>query len=270
MSAHKAHKIHKTVGLKRKSMLHAHKPASRKRAEAHHFPAPKKGVNVLPEQNRKKILQIYKKATESELILIDFMLGKMEHPEQVIHFFLGAHIELHGDDGENYKKWKRVFGAHGKDSMKSRISSHQSEDPQFAIAGPLLSEALFGTRFVDNDNKSKCTWIQLESRPVTSPKEWFKNRREFVQLLIDLFLHLLDFIDYRWNQNNIGPYGKSTFTEKNPLVIDVSDLTPEQELANRVLWKKTFFEKPGVVTPGFIHRINERNIPKSKPAPQVL
>ena len=39
--------------------------------------------------------------------------------------------------------------------------------------------------------------------------------------------------------------------------IDVSQLSPEREEANRVLWVDTFITKPGVATPKLIERITE-------------
>lgn len=130
---------------------------------------------------------------------------------------------------------------------------------------------MFGTRYEDkNDPNTKYTWIQLESRPVGSPKEWIKSRKDFIEQIINLFLHLVAYFDYKWNHNNIGPYGKSTFTEKNPLKIDVSHLTAEKERENRALWKRTFLQKPGVVTPELIQRINEINKRKARPAPPLI
>lgn len=79
------HKVHKTIGEKRTSLLHSHKTPRNK--PARHFPAPKNGANILSEESREKLPEIYKNATDSELMLVDFMLGKMDTPEQVVHFF---------------------------------------------------------------------------------------------------------------------------------------------------------------------------------------
>ncbi len=226
--------------------------------QATHYPTPTTaGANYLTEEKRLKIFAMYQQATESELMLIDYMLGKFEEPEQVLHFFLGGHIELHGDYGINYQLWEQVFGADGTNALKNRISSHKSQDQQHAIAGPVLSEALFGTRFVDATHTYKYTWIQLESHPVGGLREWTRSAKDFRTELLNFFLHMVAFFDYRWNKHNIGPHGKSSFTEANPLKIDVSKLTPEREQQNRELWKQTFILNPGVTTPELSARMEE-------------
>lgn len=225
----------------------------------HKFPSPKKGANLLSVENQQKIIAIYKSATPSEKELIEYMLGKMTEPEHVVHFFLGGHIELHGDGAESYKQWVERFGAKGSNALKKRISSHVSADPQFALSGPVVSEALFGTRIVqyEKDVNSKIVWLQLESHPVGGLREWTASATEFANQMMNTFLHMVAYFDYIWNKNNVGPWGKSTFVEADPLRIYVGDLTSAEEQHNRALWKETFLTHPGEITHRLEHRMHE-------------
>ena len=110
----------------------------------------------------------------------------------------GANFKLQ-DDGALYKRLRDTY----KTDIKSRISSHKSCQPQYALSGPAIKEALFGVSKDKHGNKS--TWIQFE-------RHTNKN-------IIDFILHMLDYVIYKITKKNVGPYGLSEHTEQNPYII---------------------------------------------------
>lgn len=196
-------------------------------------------------------------SSQEQQVLMD-VLGFLETPEQVLHFFAGAHIELI-DSKQFYTDWTTTFSAAKSDDskgvFKSRFSSHQSDSYQYAVSGEFLSEALFGTRM--DENKQGITWIQLENSPVAPLGKWIESPSSFFIELHSLAVHMLDFLDYRINGKNIGPYGKSQYTEAAPLRIDVSKFSEEKRLENSLLWEAVFLRNPGVLTPNLYKRIHD-------------
>ena len=118
---------------------------------------------------------------------------------KIADFLKGGQI-VFDDNAELYGKWSNF--------TKNRVSrkgtsSHQSEDEQFAVRGPFVKEALFGTR---NDvTGKKHTWLQLESHPTG---------------LRYILGHLLSYVIYKITGKNVGPYGRSEYTEKNSLKLN--------------------------------------------------
>ncbi len=122
---------------------------------------------------------------------------KREVAKLVAEFLKGGQIIFPDESAKLYGKWSNFTN-----NLISRkgTSSHQSEDEQFAIRGPFVKEALFGTR-IGADGK-KYSWLQLESHPTG---------------LRYLLGHLISYVIYRITGKNIGPYGRSVYTEKAPL-----------------------------------------------------
>lgn len=209
----------------------------------------------LARNTSNKIKDLYiNSVTEHEKIIIDDMLGTMTNPLQIVHFFFGGHIKLAGDNAALYEKWSENFGPrigtngeaiHG--ARKNRISSHSSINQQYAVSGPVVKEALFGTCLVEpyNSKSPKCSWIQLESSPLGGFKEF---RSAPISFLMNAILHMLNYFDYKITKRNIGPHGKSIYTEANPLTIDVSSLTPELAEKRSNLWKEIIFERMGDIS----------------------
>lgn len=105
----------------------------------------------------------------------------------------GAYVLL-PDDGKIYNKWSELVG------VRNRKSSHKSVAKQVSLKGRLLGECLFGTLVIKNKTY---TWFQLEKNAVTTP--------------INGAAHLFDFAQHRLTNKNVGPFGTSEHTEKNPL-----------------------------------------------------
>ncbi len=111
----------------------------------------------------------------------------------------GGHIKFE-DNGSFYNELVEEFNT----NLQPRISSHKSSAQQFSLSGPVIKEVLFGVT-VDGNGKEK-TWMQFE-----------KNN---TKTLLNLILHLFDYIKHKLTGKNIGPYGDSVFTENNPFIIN--------------------------------------------------
>jgi hypothetical protein len=126
---------------------------------------------------------------------------KQEVAKLTAEFLKGGQIIFPDKGAELYGKWSNFTN-----NLISRkgTSSHQSEDEQFAIRGPFVKEALFGTR-MGADGK-KYSWLQLESHPTG---------------LRYLLGHLIAYVAYQVTGKNIGPYGQSKYTEANPIKLSI-------------------------------------------------
>lgn len=129
-------------------------------------------------------------------------LIEMLTPEALGEVLKGAHYRLI-DDGFYYREWSQLKAA------RERISSHPSlpGSKQYGVAGPLSHEILFG---IVEDKGRTCTFFQFENTPWG---EGFKNR----------FYHTIDAMHYlsTLKTRNIGPYGKSIYTDKFPVYMTI-------------------------------------------------
>ncbi len=108
----------------------------------------------------------------------------------------GAHVRIN-DNGNLYFQWSDLEAA------RERISSHPSlpDSKQYGIIGPVAHEILFGIVEVDNQI---LTFFQFENTP------WDRSIENIVW-------HTMDAIQYLITSKNIGPYGRSEHTDKNPI-----------------------------------------------------
>jgi hypothetical protein len=121
------------------------------------------------------------------------------HTQEVLQEILnGGHLNLE-DGGKFYDELVNTFNS----SISKRVSSHHSIAQQYSLSYPIAKEVLFG--ITENSEGKKVTWMQFE-------KHNTKN-------LLNIILHLIDYIKYRITGKNIGPFGSSEHTDSNPLVI---------------------------------------------------
>jgi hypothetical protein len=111
----------------------------------------------------------------------------------------GAHVLI--DDPALYARWQFPNVSY------QRISSHHHEIdkhkyPDYGMRGPLLRQKLHGRTIPG-------TWVQLEKTPVAPGK-----RPSWVDVL-----HLADYVIYRVTRSNVGPWGRSSDTEKRPIYL---------------------------------------------------
>ena len=110
----------------------------------------------------------------------------------------GANIRL-CDEGFFYEKWKNLPHA------ETRSSSHEHKKKEArALENPLYKQFLFW-----KNEKTGSTHFQLERRPLSwKMKKW-----------PELILHFDDYLTYRKTRKQIGPLGRSIYTEKSPILV---------------------------------------------------
>lgn len=223
-------------------------------------------------------------ATPHEKKLIDDMLGLMTDPLQVAHFFLGGHIELHGDDGKYYQEWIEYFNKPMKNEdgkefpapLKYRASSHISHgEKQGSFTTPVLHHVLFSTRKEDPHDpvSKKYTWVQLENKPIKSVQEWRFSPTSILNEICNAILHFLDFLKYKITGRNIGAYGTSEYTENKPLKINILEIDLKNSKTRATLWKEVILDKRGMnIDDVLIQKMKNVGIKfphKLKPAPEI-
>ncbi|WP_173236545.1 hypothetical protein [Legionella antarctica] len=131
---------------------------------------------------------------------INFKKSKNFTTELFEELLKGGYLKLE-DNGSLY----HTLVHHFHPNLLKRQSSHYSCVQQYAFSGPVVKEILFG---ISEDNSDvSTTWIQFERHNTNSP--------------INLILHLFDYFIHKCTGKNIGPYGSSYYTERNPLRISL-------------------------------------------------
>ncbi|MDR3502820.1 MAG: hypothetical protein P4L79_09575 [Legionella sp.] len=128
----------------------------------------------------------------------DYETDPVRTQEVLQELLNGGHLNLK-DDGKFYDELVNHFNS----SINKRLSSHHSVAQQYSLSYPISKEVLFGV--TEDSEGKKRTWIQFEKHDT-------KN-------LLNIILHLIDYIKYRITGKNIGPFGSSEHTDSNPLVI---------------------------------------------------
>lgn len=144
---------------------------------------------------RKSLIYRLALANETEQNIVNYILENYKlDTEQMKQILGGAHVRL-DDGGKAYDVWKRDLGG------DQRISSHDSEGTQLGLRGYFVKELLYAKV---KDNDKTYTWFQLEKNPVS---------------LGNILRHTADYLRYCYSGKNQGPYGVSSYTDKNPLVL---------------------------------------------------
>ena len=136
-------------------------------------------------------------AHRDEIVILSDVLARQDAKAYVVDIMSGAHIHIM-DKGERYRAWKQL------DSADDRPSSHNSDDKQYQVEGPLCHGILF-SKF------GGYTWLQLEN----TPWHWYTAPG-----------HGLDYGAYKLTDLNQGPYGMSKFKDTNPLRLGFCDGPP--------------------------------------------
>lgn len=153
----------------------------------------------------------------------------------------GGHFVL-DDNGGLYEEVRRCS------TKQERVSSHYSGRKKTSDlslkGGKVFKELLVGT-FVDKEGRTK-SWFQLEATPVQRIHHTEKKLTRAINIVLELvsriltfnkfpisintFRHLGDWIKYASNKKkfNIGQYGKSIHTDKNPIIVKEEGKTKKQ------------------------------------------
>jgi hypothetical protein len=128
-------------------------------------------------------------ATDDESLLLDSLFCILDASRYASEIFRGAHVII-TDGGWYYNYWRHLGSA------QERPSSHESDEPQYEVAGPCCHAVLFGRR-------ARNTWFQMENNS-------YKG---------SMISHGIDYVHYKTSSRNQGPYGSSTYTDKHALWI---------------------------------------------------
>lgn len=144
---------------------------------------------------------------KTEEVLLAFLYVQVANRSEALlrDMLCGAYVLLSDPDELAYIFFQHLPGAY------RRVSSHDSNSQQYGVdLGDKLNTALVGTR------PGHMTWFQLEGaawnlmRPVAS------------------LGHIFDAVQYLVLGRNVGPLGRSSFTERHPLVLR-SHVGPAQD-----------------------------------------
>jgi hypothetical protein len=129
------------------------------------------------------------RATDDESLLLDSLFCIVDAYRYRCEIFRGAHVVI-TDGGWYYNYWRHL------PSATERPSSHESDVPQYEVAGPCCHAVLFG--------RIACrTWFQMEA---SSYEE-------------SMVSHGVDYVHYKASSRNQGPYGSSSYTDTHALWI---------------------------------------------------
>jgi len=152
-----------------------------------------------------------------KLIIID-LLTETNFDYNIFKKILkGAYIIIN-DSGFFYKKWVLYHKKNLQKQKKELISfnsSHKSCSSQYRLGNGIIYDInnnitnnydlLIGTINKNSNCKKPNTWFQLEKARLDS----FYNILE----------HTYNYFTYLINNRNIGPFGESSHTEENPIIL---------------------------------------------------
>lgn len=163
-----------------------------------------------------------------KLIIIDLLMETNFNYHIFKKILNGAYVVIK-DNGYFYRKWVKYHRQKLKKYNKNlepifdsffNSSSHYSCLNQYRLGKGIIYnmenevtntfDLLIGTSCLHKDNickdKRKChTWFQLE--------------RSRLSTIYNAISHIFDYINYRINGRNIGPFGESEHTENNDPII---------------------------------------------------
>src|SRR6516162_3337299 len=137
---------------------------------------------------------------EEAAIIVDLSQHGMQVP-QLRDVLCGGHVLV--DDPQLYEKWRF------EKVSQLRVSSHHRDIdkkrfPDIGMRGQVVREKLHG-------RTAQGTWVQLEKTPAAFGKRKLPS-------LNDL-RHLMDYVMYRITRSNVGPWGLSRLTERQPMYL---------------------------------------------------
>jgi hypothetical protein len=149
---------------------------------------------------------------------------------------------LHPRYSSHYKQDK--IAKHMKDnplldaSAAEALFNHGKQDYSLR-AEVIFNEAVMGK--VTKGNGKIYTWFQFEGHSHQA-RSVYKSRilqaldcvLQFFSYSLEKLLHHIDFVNYVWNgkTKNIGQYGKSEYTEKNPIALIPGEVTKLGPIVN--------------------------------------
>lgn len=152
-------------------------------------------------------------AVISELVILNDILDAGADPEEMLK---GAHFFIN-DNGQRFQKWSSLpelqDRSHSSSHHNTKSIHGQTDQKQYEISGKLAPAILFGQTSKQAGNQ---TWVQLEKTPF--------NAEGKCQKIKNVVMHGMDYLNYKYTGQNIGPFGTSVHTESNQ--INLNPLQP--------------------------------------------
>ncbi len=165
---------------------------------------------------RRKVYEIFKNTLNpTERKIFKSVKILFEDPKIGLQLFLqGANFKLE-DEGFFYKKWANL------EHSKTRKSSHNHvKNTAKSTHNKLFKEFLF---YRDKDTGH--THFQMEKYPAHIKIGGLP--------LAEAILHLNDYFEYKKTGHQIGPFGRSPYTDKHPVVIERARCSKIAKLLSR-------------------------------------
>jgi hypothetical protein len=140
------------------------------------------------------------------LRVLKYVIERCSSDEKVSQFLSGAFVVIQ----DNGALWRAIRKRNSHVLGSWNPSSHYSNSDQIRFGVPGIFEALAGTKpqFITSHGDVKsCTWIQLENSVIG-------------------VAHIYDYMYYVAANKNVGPFGTSVHTERNPLLLPASNVNP--------------------------------------------
>lgn len=139
---------------------------------------------------------------------LDFQKNSIFTKDVLEEMLKGGHLKFQ-DNGTLYNELAVEFNS----NLQKRFSSHNSIGQQYSLSGPVIKEILFGVS--EDKEGNRTTWIQFE--------------RHHTKTIVELILHLVDYVMHKWTGKNIGPFGASNHTEQNPIIVEQAQIQDDTD-----------------------------------------
>jgi len=139
-------------------------------------------------------------------VLLDLWKYTILSTRKIHQMWKGAYVEIPGDQGFFYKRWKR----YGREAT----SSHKSCSTQYRIRGkgPLYD---FKGNWVHTQDYDVLVGMKCDDQGVKTT--WFQWERSSTMTMMGKWKHLVDYLKFKWMRKNLGPHGNSMYKEGRPM-----------------------------------------------------
>jgi hypothetical protein len=152
-----------------------------------------------------------------KLIIID-LLTETNFDYNIFKKILkGAYIIIN-DSGFFYKKWVLYHKINLQKQKKELISfnsSHRSCSYQYRLGNGIIYDT---NNDVTNNYDLLIGTINKNSN-CNKPNTWFQLEKARLDSFYNILEHTYNYFTYLINNRNIGPFGESSHTEQNPIIL---------------------------------------------------
>lgn len=163
-------------------------------------------------KHKKKLDNIYILIICNLIIYTDFNYKYLKE------LLRGGHFIIKGDNGKMYDIFKKISNCKSNTNFRN-ISSHVSCEDIVRVGKNMIC---------DIDGKENKNFDCLIGKICDNKKKghnncntWFQFEKTRIDGLINKINHSIDYIRYIIIRKNIGPFGNSKYTDKNPIKLKI-------------------------------------------------